>query len=644
MIEWQTPKYRIVRNRKQLDYMVKYIEEYRLKGIPLTIDTETIGLTDKSGLNPFQSWLLGISMCVHKYEGFYIPLDHVDEEGKRLSDQLTLPELVNVLAPLLIKPNTFLGHNMKFDYKILYRSGIELFPQFWDTLLAIQLLVGDVKKAAALKTVITQHSTIPPNLVQTFSEAAGKDPAKQPPDKFGVYAINDAIFTRILYEDIKGEVDSKCDKLFYECEMPLIPLLAQMELRGVHIDVDYFKSLQGPIEIELADLEQKYQEKYGVKISSTTQLGEYLTVTFPNIFSTTISKKGNVSTDVEVLQTLIRDQNNIIEHNSDPQITDRRLLVGMAEEVLHYRKLNKALSTYIKRFPQLANHLYKNGELFHVVNTSFKQIQNSGRLSSSPNVQNLTRDNDELSIRRGFIARPGYKFLDYDWSSAELRIVAVAAQEHKMLNAYKENPLDADIHALTTEGIFGEVTPELRHIGKTLNFSILYGATEYSVSKTLNCSKYQAKEHIDKWMETYPEVKRWRDEVEQFVVDNGYTETLFGRRRYLGYGVTSGMRLDNSTKWKWDGAIRELVNHIIQGTCADMLKFAMTKIAHKFAENNMDAHLITTTHDSIVAEVHESLVEQAQEIMKSTMEVYLKGTFMPVDSAVRTSFAKTEEL
>lgn len=623
--------------------MVKYIEEYRSKGIPLTIDTETIGLTNKSGLNPFQSWLLGISLCAHKYEGFYVPLDHVDEEGNRLTNQLTQTELVEALAPILIKPNVFLGHNMKFDYKILYRSGIELFPVFWDTMLASQLLAGDVKKSAALKNLITQHSTIPPNLVQTFSEAADKDPAKQPPDKFGEYAINDVIFTRIIYEDIKGEIDDKYNKLFYECEMPLTPLLAQMELRGVHIDVEYFKSLQDPIEEELSNTERIYQENHNIKISSTSQLGDYLVSTFPKLFDPIVSKKGNVSTDVEVLQTIIREQNEIIQRKDIAQIHDRKALILLAEEVLRYRKLNKALSTYIKRFPQLANHVYKKGNLYHVVNTSFKQIQNSGRLSSSPNVQNLTRDNDELSIRRGFIARPGYKFLDYDWGSAELRIVAVAAQETKMLNAYRENPRDADIHSLTTEGIFGKVTPELRHIGKTLNFSILYGATEYSVSKTLNCSKAQAKEHIDKWFETYPEVKRWKEEIEQFVVDNGYTETLFGRRRYLGYGVTAEMRLDKATKWKWEGAIRELINHIIQGTCADMLKFAMNKIAKQFAEKELDAYLVTTTHDSIVAEVAENDIEEAQEIMQNVMEVYLKNVLMPVDGAVRTSFAKTEE-
>lgn len=636
MIEWRKPKYKVIKRLGHLTEIGFKIQECQKKGTPVCIDVETAGTTPKAALNPFGSWLVGVSFCFDRYEGYYIPLAHT-KDGKLLEDQVTLKQFIDVLSPILIEDTVFIGHNLKFDYKMLRRSGIRLYPRFWDTMISSQLLNGNIFKSSRLKDVITNHTTISPSLVQTFEDASNFNLAEQDPNEFCVYAINDVVFCRYIYEDTKLEIDKIYGKLFYEAEMMLIPILAEMELKGIRIDVDYFKSLEAPLTDKIDKTKEYFLNKYDINVGSTQQLGKTVNRLMGDhhhrLLKLKVGKTGIISTDVETLNKIVRELKNI--DASDKVAIE---LVDIAEKVLEIRKDGKALSTYVKRFPTICNYSYDNG-LNYILNTNFRQIQNSGRLSSSPNVQNLTKDGEgKISVRRGFICRNGYKLMEHDWSGQELRIMAAISGEKRMIQAFKENPRDADLHILTAQHIFGtkNVIPEQRFTGKTLNFLIAYGGTEYAASKTLNCSTDEAANYIDEWFKIYPDVKKWKQSVEKFVKYHGYSETLYGRRRYLSPGIYPDM----DENWKWRGAIRELTNHTIQGTGADLLKFAMVNVTKEFAKKSLDANVLTATHDSITTEAEESIIQVCDNIIVNVMEVKLKGILFPVDCEVKESFSK----
>jgi DNA polymerase-1 len=270
----------------------------------------------------------------------------------------------------------------------------------------------------------------------------------------------------------------------------------------------------------------------------------------------------------------------------------------------------------------------------NVLHTEFDQMVNSGRLSSSPNVQNITKDGGIFSIRKGFIARPGYILVEADWSGCELRLVAIDSKESKMLKAFKDNPRDADLHQITADAIKTD-----RFIGKTINFSILYGATKYSVSRTLNRSKEEAQTYLDLFNEIYPGINNWKKSIQEQIFASRCTSTLYGRKRYLPDDISVNPKTYYEQRIL-EAKIRELTNHIIQGTSADLLKFSMVKIVREFARLNLDAHLLSTTHDSIVVECKNGLEGQVSEILKGIMEVTIDEVLLPIDISIKSSFAK----
>ncbi len=615
---WKEPEYNLVNTEEKLNLLCAKLQNAIDSKIPIALDIESTGAVEESGLDPYHGWLLGISFAIGVDSGYYIPISHVNNNGL-LPDQLPLDLIRDKLNQVISTGGLYLMHNGKFDIKFLWKAGFDLYPAIWDTMIALKLLNGDSRQPAALKKVIGQFVDFPPNKVaKTFEEAANGCAAEQDPIDFCTYAIDDTIFTYYLYMGLKPQIDEKHYKLFYEAEAPLIPILAQMELRGIKIDTSYYARVRGPLEKAKRKIENHFYRVYDVNISSPSQLAVLLPKHAPN-FRFPKTPTGGIKTDVEALQKIMLLSDSKSE------------LYKLAKHILTYRGIAKTITTYVDKYPTICHQVPTDNGTEYVLHTEFDQIKNSGRLSSSPNVQNITRDTSLISVRRGFVARPGYVFVEADWSGCELRILTLVSQEPRMLKAYLENPRKADLHQVTADAM--EID---RQTAKTINFSIIYGATEYSISKTLNCSKEEALRYLELFFKTYPMIKKWKAAIENSLSAKGYSETYYGRRRYLSFNIYKTMR----ERWKYEGAVRELINHIIQGTSADLLKFSMVKIAKEFAKRELDAHLLTTTHDSIVVEAKKEIAEEVAKIMNDIMEVKLGEILLPVDISIKDSFAK----
>jgi DNA polymerase-1 len=629
MIKWKEPKYNIITTIPQLELLCDKIKTTIEEGKPISIDVETAGPVKKA-VNPFYCWLLGFSIAVDVNEGWYIPIQHTKNSKKR-DDQLPMKIIVEYLNPVLSAGGVYIGHNIKFDYKFLWRAGIYLYPCLWDTMSAIKLI--DNRKPRKLKELVKLYIYLPySKLVQTFEEASKGNAAEIDPIEFCTYAIDDVIFTYYLYNEFKPIIDSEYSKLFYDIESPLTPILAQMELKGIKIDANYYSNLKKPLENLRIQLKKDMQEQYDTSISSPKQIGNLFQANFSPIWFKRSYKTQAIVTDVNVLKSLVRKYG---EHYEDDSKENE--LANIARNILKFRGTEKALSTYINKYPNVCEKYYDGDNCDYILHTVFDQIKNSGRLSSSPNIQNIPKDNEDYSVREGFIAREGYKFIEADWSSAELRLIAIASQDPQMLKLFMDNPRDADLHSYIARemfGIKGEVPTKLRNIAKTLNFATAYGITAYSVAEQFNCTENEANQYMEKFFETCPKVREWKKEVEVFIRKNGYTSTFWGRKRYLPIDISP------YSGYRYETAVRELINHIIQGSCADLLKDAMVKITKRFAVENLDSYIITSTHDSTTSETNDNIILDVSTIIKNEMERTINGILMPVNIEVKGTLAK----
>ncbi len=609
MIPWKDPKYHLVQTEEELQSLCKILDESEI----ISIDVETTGAYPSSGLNPYLAWLLGISVCVNKKEGYYIPIGH-----KVGAPCLPFDRIKKSLCPIFKKDKLFLAHNAKFDYKFLWQAGIHLHPKFWDTFIAIGLINGDSIKSRALKKIVKNYIDIPPALIQSFSDIVQDETASNlDPTQIYKYAINDVIFTYYLYEALKPTIDKEYYELFYNAEIPLIPILAQMELKGIRIDPEYLNNLKKPLIKYKEQIKTFFYKKYKASISSTQQVGKVFNNNFKQLALKTKPGTGNIITDVIALEEI---------KNRHPKKSE---VHKVAKRVLKFREINKAITTYIEKLPKVC-HVYYNSPAEHVLHTDFYQIKNSGRMSSTPNVQNIPRDG-VISVRRGFIARDGYKLVEADWKSQEHKLFTSFCKEPEWINTYAQDPANADVHTVVAKKVFNKtkISDEERHTAKTINFAILYGGTEYTVSSILNCPLTDAKRLVDNFHQSFPYVSKWKDEETKKINKNGYATTLWGRKRFMP-------TIDE--KWKYYKAIRQLINFVVQGSAADMLKFSMVKIVKEFAKQNLDAYLISTTHDSIMVECRDP--EQVVPIIKRSMEVQVNKIFYSVDLEVKNSFAK----
>lgn len=560
----------------------------------LCIDTET------TSINPNNADLLGISFSWKEKTGYYIPLSYSESLYS-----LALPkvdDILKVLKPIL-ENNKILkvGQNIKYDWIVLQRYGIDLKGVSFDTMIGSYLLNSGVRRHNMDDMAMDYlgYKTI------TYDELVGTGRKKQnlfdvDPDKVTEYAAEDADITLRLYNLLHKKVEQDNLKLIYdELEHPLISVLKDIEMAGVTIDVEYFAKLSKQFEKKLANLEKKIHTHAGKEfnIASTKELQVVL---FEELRLPSEKKtQTGYSTDHSVLESLFG-------------------MHPIIEDLLEHRKFAKLKSTYVDTLPSLVNSKTKR------IHTSYNQtIAATGRLSSQdPNLQNIPiKDEEGRLLRQGFVpCDNNFEILSLDYSQIELRIMAHYSQDPKMMEAYKEG---LDIHRRTASGLFqvaeSEVTSEMRNKAKIVNFSIIYGATSFGLSQNMKISRSEAKEFINLYFNQYSGVKKYMDDTIDFCLENGYVETLKGRKRYIP-------DIHSSNRQVVEGAKRVAINTPIQGTSADMIKIAMIRIHERILKDKYKSRIIMQVHDELVFEVEKSEKQKFYEMAKKEMETALPLT------------------
>ena len=417
-----------------------------------------------------------------------------------------------------------------------------------------------------------------------------------PLEKQTEYAVEDADITYQLAQHFSPELaEAKLEKLFNEIEIPLLKVLADMELEGINLDKDFLDDLSVALNEDIKDLEERIYKEAGEEfnIGSPKQLGEILFDKMKLVDKPKKTRTGQYSTAEDVLSYLAKDH-EIIQH------------------VLDYRGLTKLKSTYIDALPQQIEA--STGR----VHTDYMQtVAATGRLSSNnPNLQNIPiRTERGRQVRKAFIPRDGnYVLLAADYSQIELRIIAALSEETTMIEAFKNGE---DIHASTASKVFNvpiaEVTREQRSNAKTVNFGIIYGVSAFGLSNQTDLSRSESKELIETYYKTYPKLRAYMDEQVEFARENGYVQTVLGRRRYL-------KDINGSNQVVRGAAERNAVNAPIQGSAADIIKIAMIRIHKKLSEGNYKSKMLLQVHDELVFDIHKSELEELKTMIKSEME------------------------
>jgi len=558
-----------------------------LKEAPLfSLDLET------TSPDPMRAKIVGISFALEPYSACYIPLMHSYLGApEQLEKKYVLERLKHILENDSIKKY---GQNIKYDLIVLKREGVDLSGIYFDSMVASYVL-NPSKMNHNLDDIALEylnHRTVP------FRELIGKGKRATTIDKVEVervipYASSDADIALRAAKIMERELGEKgLDKLFYEVEMPLVEVLAEMEMNGVVIDVDYLATLSRDFSLRLRELEKEIYKLSGQEfnINSPRQLSFIL---FEKLNLPVISRtKTGASTSEEVLLQLA-------EKHKLPQL------------IIEYRELQKLKSTYLDALPQMVNP--ETGRL----HTSFNQtVTATGRLSSSePNLQNIPiRTEDGRKIRRAFIPEKGCLFVSADYSQIDLRVLAHISGDESLRDAFLHNE---DIHRRTASELFGvpqeEVTPELRRIAKTVNFGLSYGMSPYGLSKDLGVSQTEAKKYIDSYFQKYKGVKNYIEKIVVQARKDGFVSTLLNRRRYLPE--------INSKNGSVRGfAERIAINTPIQGTSADIIKVAMIRIREKLKAAGSKAKMSLQIHDELLFEVPEEEVDELSHLAKKEME------------------------
>ena len=578
------PVTEIVNTTEKLSSLVAALQQATV----ISFDTETTSTEE------MQAELVGISLATEAGKGWYIPVGHTETE------QLPLDAVVAALTEPLTNPAIQkIGHNVKYDYLVLARHGLKVSPLSFDTMIA-EWLVDPNSRNLGLKNLALARLG---EEMTHIDELIGKGKkqismAEVPVEKVAPYAAADAEtclrLMPLLANDMKRD---HLEKLFYEIEMPLVAVLAGMEMQGVRLDLDFFHQMSKTLTARIAEIEKDISTAVGksFNVNSTQQLSDVLFETLhlapPDRGKKTAS--GHYSTSADVLEEL-------------------RGMHPVVDMVLEHRELAKLKSTYVDALPAAVDPL--NGR----VHTSYGQAGSvTGRLSSSnPNLQNIPiRTELGRRVRNGFIAEDGNLLISVDYSQVELRIVAVMAGDESMLNAFRAGQ---DIHATTAAAIFGvpleQVSKEQRRHAKAVNFGLIYGMSSFGLTRSTDLTLREAEDFVKAYFEKFPGVKRYLDNIRKLAASQGYVETLLGRRRYfpaLKAGTNPQMRNREE---------REAINSPIQGTAADIMKIAMLQIPAALANAGLKGQMLLQVHDEIVIECPQQERKETAQVVQKVME------------------------
>ena len=567
------------------DQLKKIVKEAS-KAKTIAIDTET------TGLDYMDTDLVGISLSYKAGEAYYIPIKHLDDTVNQLHQDLVL----DILRPILeTSKNKIIGQNIKFDRNVLAKYGIRISSIKNDTMMMSYVLDASATRhnLDALSSYYLNYKT------STFEDVAGKGVKQVTFDQVPIneathYAAEDADITLRLYEELnpKLETEDSLKKLNEEIEIPLIEVLSEMEQNGAILNSKILKSQSKDLENRIKKLEKKAYDIAGEEfnLGSTKQLRE---IFFEKLNYRVIKKTpgGQPSTDEKVLAELA-------EEYELPQV------------LLEHRTLSKLKSTYTDKLPgQISASTGK-------VHTSFHQaVTTTGRLSSSdPNLQNIPiRTEDGRRIRQAFEPSKGHRFISADYSQIELRIMAHVSKDIGLLQAFREGE---DVHSKTASEVFGvdidNVTADLRRNAKAINFGLIYGISAFGLGKQLGISRNLAAEYMAMYFEKYPGVKEYMESTKEFASQNGYVETLFGRRLYLrDINASNAMRRQASE--------RAAINAPVQGTAADIMKIAMIKTHKAIKTEEIEAKLILQVHDELILDTPKKEIDSVIAILTDSM-------------------------
>jgi DNA polymerase-1 len=570
--------YRMVKEEKKLIELCNKICSQK----SVCFDTET------TGVNPLLSELVGLSFAYKEGEAYYVPIDDDREKAQ---------QKVDIFRPFFEDEKIEkVGQNIKYDILELRNYDIQVKGKLFDTMIAHYLINPEIPHGMDyMAKMYLNYTTI--HIDELIGPKGKNQKNMRDIDQETVckYAAEDADITLKLKNILEKELrENKLEQLFNEIESPLIYVLADMEWTGVRLDLEALEQLAEEYRKEMNQIEKEIIEMAGIEfnINSPKQIGEILFDKMKIIDNPKKTKTGQYSTSENELEKL-RSKHPIIE------------------KILEQRSLKKLLSTYIEAFPQLINP--KTGK----IHTSFNQTATAtGRLSSSnPNLQNIPiRDERGKEIRKVFIPDEGCTFLSADYSQIELRIMAHLSKDKNMIEAFNKGQ---DIHAATASKIFKipleEVTPDMRRKAKTANFGIIYGITPYGLSQRLGISRSDAKKLIEEYFTTFSGVKRYMDESIAKAREQGYVETIFGRKRFL-----PDINSQNAVVRGY--AERNAINTPIQGSAADIIKVAMNKIYKRLSDGEYKSKMILQVHDELDFNVHMNELDEVKNIVVYEME------------------------
>lgn len=571
------------------DYQLIETEEDARKLFDLFVTKQILSLdTETTSVNPIDAELVGLSFAAEEGKAFYVAIPAEREKAERI---------VNIFKPLYESTEILkIGQNIKYDMEVLMNYGVRLSAPMFDTMIAHYVLQPEQKhNMDILAETLLNYQTVHIDELIGPKGKGQKSMRDLSPASVCDYAAEDADVTLRLYNVLKPRLkEAGVEQLFYDIEMPLVPVLAEMETTGVRLDTEALAETSKVLTERMKQIERNIYELAGheFNIASPKQVGEVLFGEMKIVEKPKKTKTGQYVTSEEVLQQL-------------------RSKAPIVADILEHRGLKKLLGTYVDALPKLINP--RTGH----IHTSFNQaVTATGRLSSSdPNLQNIpVRGEDGKEIRKCFIPEPGELFFSADYSQIELRVMAHLSGDKNMIEAFREG---YDIHAATAARIYKEkiedVSRDQRTKAKRANFGIIYGITVFGLAERLEISRDEAKQLIDGYFETFPEVHACMEKAKEIAREHGYAETFFHRRRYLP-DITS----HNTTVRNF--AERNAINAPIQGSAADIIKIAMVKIYDRFRKEGIRSRMILQVHDELNFSVVPEEKEKVERIVLEEMQ------------------------